>query len=458
MNQTKHIHFIGICGVGMSALAILWKKKGWRVTGSDVGFYPPTSTNLDLHQVEYYAGWHTEKLNSPELVVVGNVAGSNNPEWQYVQNKKIPFVSYPELIAKNLIKQNSIVCAGTYGKTSSTSLLAWIFKNANLKPSYMFGGIAANDAFLAADDGDGNWSIVEGDEYKTSRWDNSAKFFSYQPTHLLLTAINWDHADIYPTNELYVNAFQKLIDLIPQNGLIVISENIKILKYSNINAIKTYGIKNSADYHYFNVQTTKQGLTFQISDSIATYEIKTKLIGEYMADNICGCFAISKEIGIPTETILSSIENFSGLKRRLEKRGQINQTDVYDDIAHSPAKAASTLKTLKKIYSGKIYAVFEPNTGNRQPQSAPSYHNAFLDADEVLIPKLTAIKKDINNQVEIFDGKKLIEIISQTHPHCQYIDQDNQLVDYLKTKTQPKDCVVFLGSHSFRHMIDDLIN
>ena len=458
----KHIHFIGICGVGMGALAVLWKKKGWKVTGSDVGFFPPISTHLKDHDIEYYPGWHPDKMGRPDLVVVGNVAGSENPEWLFVQEQKIPYVSYPELIAQNLIKKNSIVCAGTYGKTSTTALLAWILKNADYNPTYMFGGLSLNLDLSADDPDNSNWSIMEGDEYKTSRWDSQAKFFSYQPTHLLLTAVNWDHADIYKTEADYLNAFRELIKMIPLGGLIVACADnanaTEILRPAQ-NDIKviTYGHTSLADYRYSDISQTKAGLKFKITHQEKTYPIQTPVIGEYMAENICGVFALAIEIGIAPESIIKSLSEFKGLKRRLEKRGKINGADVYDDIAHSPLKARYVLENLRRLYDGKIYTVFEPNTGNRQRESVPAYNQAFTAADEVIIPRLTKVKTKAG-EPEPFEGEQLAEIISKTQPNVKYIGADENLVKYLKQKTRATDAVVFCGSHGWRGMIDNLIS
>lgn len=449
----KHIHFIGICGVGMGALAIMMKNKGWKVTGSDSGFYPPISTHLKENSIEYYAGWHVEKMGSPDLVVVGNVAGSENPEFLFVQENKIPFVSYPELIERELIKTNSIVCAGTYGKTSTTALLSWILINADFNPAYMFGGLSKTPK-LASDDLGGNWNVLEGDEYKTSRFDNGAKFFHYHPTHLLLTATEWDHADIYPTKEDYFNAFKKLTALVPKSGLIVVSENVppEITKSTKCKLIN-YGREKNCDFQYSNILQTENELSFTISSRGINYEIKANIIGDFQADNITACFALACEIGIEPNKIISAIASFEGIKRRLEKRGQTPKgAKIIDDIAHSPVKAKNTLQTLKKIYSGKIFCVFEPNTGNRTEESIPSYKNSFNDADLVIIPKLTKLKNDN----EYLNGAKLTEIISKDNPNTIYLENDAELVNYLLTNAEKNDIIAFCGSHGFRGMIDEL--
>ncbi len=489
----------------MSALAILWKKKGWKVTGSDVGFYPPISTHLQKHGIEYYPGWHAERIGGchspdvrrgnpvatadsrfrgndtmrPDLVVVGNVAGSTNPEWKFVQKNKIPYVSYPELIARNLVKENSIVCAGTYGKTSTAALLTWILKNAGYNPAYMFGGLSLdmeesadeNPPSQGGEGGVGRWSVLEGDEYKTSRWDNRAKFFSYKPTHLLLTAVEWDHADVYPTEESYIEAFQKLVEMVPKNGIIVAAENVAddvvlsfLRKQESYNArqdsrfrgndktmIIKYGKSDSADYQYTDVVQSKDGLTMKINQRATHCELRTPIIGEYNAANICGAFAMAKEIGIAPAKIIEAIKKFHGLKRRLEKRGQINGAGVFDDIAHSPLKARAVLETLRRLYK-KIYAVFEPNAGHRQPATIAQYERAFAAADTVIIPRLTKIKIKLGEK--IIDGPELAEIIAQTHSDVRYFEQDEALVAFLKQKTRPGDAVAFLGSHGFRGMIE----
>jgi len=455
--KQQHIHFIGICGVAMSALALAFKKQGWKVTGSDAGFYPPISTHLKNAGIDFYPGWHPEKLGTPDLVVVGNVASSTNPEWLYVQEKKLNYKSYPEVIAEYFVKKNSIVCAGTYGKSTSTTLLTWILKEAEFNPSYMFGGLSLNE-MPAAEMTKSDWSVLEGDEYKTSRWDNSPKFSHYSPTHLLLTSVVWDHADVYPTEQKYLEAFKKLVAAMPKNGLLVISEQAATVVPKRDGSWITYGKNNGNDYMYTDIIQSKNGLKLSITEKISNnkYLISSDCLGEYMADNITACFALAREVGIAPEKIIKAIAGFKGMKRRLEKRydGAIT---IFDDIAHSPTKAKAILETLRQIYTGKIFAVFEPNTGNRRPESVPSYNAAFKHADEVIIPRLTKIKTDPAEKPPL-EGVELAAIIAKTHPKVQYIDEDKKLLAYLKEKTRAGDAVVFIGSHSFRGMIEELVN
>ncbi len=461
MKTQQHIHFIGICGVAMSALAVAFHKNGWQVTGSDKGFYPPISTHLNNAGISYYPGWHVDKMTkagNPDLVIVGNVAGSHNAEWLYVQKQHLTYMSYPEAIATYFIKDKSIVCAGTYGKTTTSTLLSWICTDNKLDPSYMFGGLAW-DCFDSAHIGTGKYCILEGDEYKTARWDNRPKFKLYKPTHLLLTAVSWDHADLYPTEESYSKEFQDLIHMIPEEGVIVANTdhpgvNNILRTYSSTN-ILTYG-SNDQEYHYHDLTQTKKGISFTITHKQKTYHIESAMLGTYMAENITGAFAMAHHIGIDTAAIIRSIKSFCGMKRRLEKRHEGTLT-VFDDIAHSPEKAAATLANLRAVYTGTITAIFEPNTGNRKSASIPQYQKAFTNADEVIIPRLTQVKTNIDETDPAMDGKQLKNVIAQSHQNVHYIEDDNTLIHHITAHKKEGDVIVFLGSHGFRGMIEETI-
>lgn len=455
------IHFIGICGVGMSAIAIALKKKGYRVSGSDKGFYPPVSNNLKRAGIDFYPGWHADKMTTngnPDLVVLGNAAGSHNPEWTYAKEKNIPYRSYPEIIAEFFIKNNSIVCAGTYGKTTSSAILSWILKKNNFDPTYMFGGVPMND-MLPAELTDSEYSILEGDEYKSASWDDRPKFAHYSPTHLLLTSVVWDHADIYPTEKLYAGAFKKLIRSLPDNATLVVSEKVPKGIYESQShrlRITNYGTGNTNHYAYKNIQTSKNGIDFQIKHGSSIFDLQSSALGDYMADNITGCFAMARELGIEPKKIIPSLASFKNIKRRLEKRSEGNIT-VFDDIAHSPQKAEAVLKSLRSVYVGKIIAVFEPNTGNRKKEAEAGYDHAFDAADQVIIPRLTTVKIDANDLAPPCDGAYVRTVILRTHSNVQYIEDDNELVQTLLEQTKKGDCIVFLGSHGFRGMIEALI-
>lgn len=460
--KAQKVHFIGICGVAMSAVATALWQKGWKVTGSDAGFFPPVSTHLTNLGIPYYSGWHPEKMiegGAPDLVVVGNAVASKNPELLYVQEHKIPFVSYPEAMGEHLIKPHSIVVAGTYGKSTSSALLSHILRHAGLKPSYMIGGVT-QDGSPSAALGEGEWSVVEGDEYTTAKWDPRPKFAHYKPTNLLISAIKWDHADVYPTEKSYFDAFSTLFTSLPPDGKVVACidyETLPKLLEKSEREFVSYGRDEKAEYRYENLKTSPEGMDFDIVYHGKAYHIKSPLLGGYNAENITGCFAMAREIGIAPGDITDAIKEFRGMKRRLEKRYE-NDVTVIDDIAHSPEKAKSVLATLRSIYSGLIVAVYEPNTGNRTPQSKPAYKDAFKDADTVVIPRLTKLKVDASNPEKTFEGDELAKTIAEgNHKEVHYLDSDEDLVEFLTLGRNKGDVVVFLGSHGFRGMIEETV-
>ncbi|MGC9605487.1 MAG: Mur ligase family protein [Minisyncoccia bacterium] len=465
MAKPQKVHFIGICGVAMSAVATALREKGYKVTGSDAGFFPPVSTHLDKLGIPYYAGWHPEKMiadGTPDFVVVGNAIATQNPELAYVEEHGVPFKSYPEAVGEFIIKKNSIVAAGTYGKTTSSALLTHILRRAGREPSYMIGGLTQDGLPSAAIDS-GEWSVVEGDEYTSAKWDQRPKFAHYKPTHLLLTAVKWDHADIYKTEESYFEAFRGLIRSVPKEGMIVAciddDQAPKMLAEAGRDFI-SYGTSSRAKYRYEDVFQSERGLAWSVIHGDLRYDIESPLLGKYNAENATGCFALAREIGIAPEEILEAIRGFRGMKRRLEKRLEAplsGGTTVIDDIAHSPEKARSVLKNLREIYSGKVIAVYEPNTGNRTPESVPSYKNAFRDADMVVIPKLTRLKVDSNEPEKTFDGEELTSVIGKSHKNAVYLEDDEALVSHITEKREPGDVIAFLGSHGFRGMIEETV-
>lgn len=483
----KRIHIIGICGVATSAIAIAFKNKGCVVSGSDKGFYPPVSTELEKNQVSFYAGWHPEKMSDggkPDLVMTGGGGTSpSNPEVIFAKENNIPVYTYPEILEKYFIKKNSIVAVGTWGKTTTSSLLSFILIQAGLDPSYFTGGLSLSHPTGAISDSD--WSVVEGDEYQVSISDKRPKFVYYSPTHLLLTSVSWDHADLYPTEKAYFDEFRNLIkNVSDRSGLIVacadekgvneVIENLHGENNSNheINAkVITYGKSPEVNYRYHDIIHTKNGLDFTIDyttedgpAAAKSWKIHSPMLGRFNAENLTGCFAMAKAIGIEPEKIIKAISDFKGIKRRFEKRLD-GAVTILDCHAPTPEKAASVLESIREVYKQKILAVYEPNIGGRQRASAAMYDEAFKNADMVIVPRLTKLKvaneslansdeKDPNAPME---GNELTETISRTHNDVRFIENDERLVESLKSETRPGDVIVFLGSHGFRGMIEESV-
>ena len=454
MSETpKHIHIIGICGVATSAIAIAFQNKGWKVTGSDKGFFPPVSTELEKHSISFYAGWHPEKVGNPDIVMTGGSGTSpSNPEVMYANKNKIPVYDFPQILEKYFIKKNSIVTVGTWGKTTTSSLLSFILIQAGMNPSYFSGGLSLSHDTGALTDSD--CSVVEGDEYQVSISDKRPKFVYYRPTHLLLTSVSWDHADLYPTEESYFKVFE---DLIKKPMVIVACNDDKgVNKILGDRKAITYGKTTDSDYFYHSMQHTRNGLTFIIEHGDKKYEIHSPMLGRFNAENITGCFAMANEIGIAPEVIIKAIRDFKGIKRRFEKRFE-RDTTVLDCHAPTPEKAQSVLESIREVYDEKIIAVYEPNIGGRQRESLEKYNNAFKDANIVIIPRLTKLKVAEDAKEKPLEGDGLASVISKTHSNTKYIEDDTELVKYLKETVRKGDVIVFLGSHGFRGMIEETI-
>lgn len=463
MDLPKHVHVTGICGVATSAIAIAFHKKSIKVTGSDKGFFPPVSTELEKQQISFYAGWHPElmlKDGKPDFVMIGGVGTSpSNPEVITAKENNIPILAYPEVLAKYFIKKNSIVVAGTWGKTTTSAMISFGLIQAGYDPSYFTGGLSLSHD--TGNIGNSEWSVVEGDEYQVSISDRRPKFVYYAPTHLLLTSVSWDHADLYPTEKDYFDTFEKLVADIPKNGLILINANdpgiTRIIKSAQAK-IATYGHKD-AMYVFHDVEPSTSGLRFTITykdnQKTQSWQLGSPMLGRYNAENITACFAVLHQVGVPADKIIQSIKDFQGIKRRFEKRHEGHVT-VIDSHAPTPDKAGSALASIREVYKGKIIAIFEPNIGGRERESASKYDNAFKNADIVIIPRLTKLKTSEENDRPM-EGGELASIIQRTHGDTRYIEEDTEVVKQVSLLMQKGDVVVFLGSHGFRGMIEDTV-
>ena len=465
MRIKKHVHFIGICGVGMGAIAVMFQKMGWKVLGSDKGFWPPISDFLRTAKIDFYPGWHPEKINAPDLVIMGNFISLKNPEYLAAKKKGLTIKSYPEILAEYVIKKNSVVVAGTFGKTTIAAFLTHAFKIVGKNPSWFVGGLAKN-LKNGAGIRTGDWSIVEGDEYNTARWDMRPKFMLYRPTHLVLTAVNWDHLDIYPKEKLYDQAFENLIKIIPKNGKIVAARRQNGQKIDKIIAksrapIIRYGkkelIKDKNGYGYEITSLNENGSEFVVyHQNKILGPFKTGLLGEHLVENLTAGIALSCVAGLDLKQLQKAVSTFQGVKRRLEIRDETKKIKIIDDLAHSPAKAQASLKALRLHFPhAGIFAVYEPNVGFRSVSSKELYQNAFDQADVVIIPRLSKTKTN-EEQEQRMEGKKLAEIIGQKNKGTRvlYMENDNELTKFLAKEAKPKDIIVFLGSHGFRGMIE----
>jgi len=459
----KHVHVIGVCGVAMAPVAKMFIDLGWRVSGSDKGFYPPISDYLKaIPEIEFYPGFHPEKVGEPDLVVVGNFIGLSNSEFKYIREKGFEYKSYPEVLGEFVVKKNSVVVVGTYGKSTISALLTWILEKASFDPSYMSGGILTNfsDGVRSTNS---NWSVLEGDEYPADRQHNRSKFFYYHPRYLLLTSAEWDHMDIFETEQKYIDNFKDLVRNLPVDGLVVVwNEGVhidEILKEVSCRIIRYSG--TSKDDYFISSKSREVNLTNLVIENNKNNfkeEFKTSMIGDHMMENICGAVAMANELGIPTSKIKDAVVTFGGgVRRRLEFRGKTQKgAYVIDDLAHSPAKARAGIKALRGWYeNSKIYVVYEPNVGNRTKESLSSYEGAFDYVSEVIVPRLSVVKAQVGQKR--LNGSELVGYIAKNGVKATYIDNDDKLIEILKQKINKDDIIVFMGSHGFRGMIENLL-
>lgn len=462
----KKIHIIGICGVATSALAIALHKRGVRVTGSDRGFYPPVSTYLTEAGISYYAGWHPEKMVSdgiPDLIIVGGTGTSpSNPEAIYAKDAQIPFLSFAEALGRFVIRGRSVVITGTWGKTTTSALLSYILIQGGFDPSYFTGGLSLSHDTCAITSSD--MSIVEGDEYQVSISDRRPKFVYYAPTHVLLTSVSWDHADLYPTEDAYFDTFRKMLGEIPADGMVVVCADdagvnrlLNSMDPEKLPNIIKYGKSSIANYIYHSVKTSQGGLDLTVSCGGSEYHLSSPMFGRFNAENITAAFAMAHAMGMPADKIISAIKSFKGIKRRFEKRLD-GYVTIFDCHAPTADKALSVLESIREVYSKeKIWVVYEPNIGGRQRASISAYDHAFKDADTVIIPRLTRLKVTEDAITQPMEGEELTTTIAKTHPDTISIDDDTKLIEYITSKAKKGDVIAFLGSHGFRGMIEEVV-
>ena len=379
----SHIHLIAVCGVGMASLAGLLKSRGYRVTGSDHNVYPPMSTYLAEIGINVLPGFRPEHLvPKPDLVVVGNAVSRGNPEAQAVIERDIPQISFPQALGQFLIgSRSSLVVAGTHGKTTTTALAAWVLTRAGLDPGFFVGGVPVNFG-SGWKVGEGNYVVLEGDEYDTAFFDKGPKFLHYRPQSVILTSIEFDHADIYRDLDHVKSAFLRLMDIIPASGSLVVCGDYPVAREIAAAARCqriTYGEGTDADWQAADIQFI-QGRTYFTPCYRGKPEgrMEAAVIGRHNVKNALAVYALGRAIGIERSRLLEGFATFAGVKRRQEIRGERRGVLVIDDFAHHPTAVRETVEAVRAAFTGRrIWAVFEPrsNTSKRN-----IFEQEFADA------------------------------------------------------------------------------
>lgn len=453
--NVKNIHIMGICGTGMAAMAGMLQKSGYSVQGSDSHVYPPMSDFLDNLGIRIFDGYHPENLDyQPDLVIVGNVITKINPEAQRLAETDIPYISFPQALAHYYISsRQSLVVAGTHGKTTTCSLLATALFRAELDPTFMIGGILPEFGgnFRI---GEGDYFVAEGDEYDTAFFDKVSKFLYYQPKISILTSIEFDHADIFDTLDDIKDSFKKYVALIPEDGLLIANfddANVREVAEHAVCTIQSYGLSQENDWTLSAINHDQGMTTFTAHYKNEKFgDFRIQLPGRHNCLNSLAVIALLKHIGLPAVKIQKGLETFGGVRRRQEIRGIEDGITVIDDFAHHPTAVRETIDALRNAYSKqRLVVVFEPRTNtSRRAFFQQEYARSFNGADLVCLREpvpLTNIDPG-----DHFSSSKLAEDLRNEHNLCASAFKDtDDILHYLEATLEPGDVVAVLSNGGF---------
>ncbi len=359
MSKPKHIHILGICGTFMGGIAAIAKQSGYRVTGCDANVYPPMSTQLTEQGIELIEGFGVEQLDlKPDVFVIGNVVSRGNPLMEEILNRNLPYASGPQWLADTLLRDKWVLgVAGTHGKTTTTSMLAWILEHAGLNPGFLIGGVPQNFG-ISARITDSPFFVIEADEYDTAFFDKRSKFVHYHPRTAILNNLEFDHADIFPDLAAIETQFHHLVRTVPGNGLVVCNGREESLARVITRGCWTPVEKFGSDDGW-NIGANEQvSLNGKVQG-----KLQWDLMGEHNRMNALAALAAARHAGVPVAQGLAALAAFKNVKRRMEVRGTVNGITVYDDFAHHPTAIDTTVAGLRrKVGRARILAVLEPRS------------------------------------------------------------------------------------------------
>ncbi|MBF0623245.1 MAG: UDP-N-acetylmuramate:L-alanyl-gamma-D-glutamyl-meso-diaminopimelate ligase [Magnetococcales bacterium] len=457
----KHLHVIGVCGTAMAGLAALAQESGWRVTGSDAGVYPPMSLFLASRGIAIQDGFRAENLEpAPDLVLVGNAISRGNPELEALLERGLPFRSGAQWLFEHVLEgRHPVVVTGTHGKTTTTSLTAWLWEQAGLAPGFMIGGIPLDFGVGVRFPGASPWVMVEGDEYDTAFFDKRPKFLHYHPRTLILHNLEYDHADIYPDMEAIRQQFRLLLRLVPATGLILANgddpEIRAVIKQAHGPVIQ-YGLEG--DYPFAARLDRPDGRAWTLlRDGEPLLRIEWTLLGRHNVMNGLAASAAALSRGLPPERVRAGLESFQGVARRLQLRFEARGIAVYDDFAHHPTAIATTLAGMREaVGPARIWAVVEPRSNTmRRRIHQDRLPAALAAADGVVLtrPAPRGLAPD-----DLLDVDLLAAQINATGPgRAVVVDGAPQAVDYLLKGLGSGDHVVIMSNGGFGGIHDRLL-
>jgi UDP-N-acetylmuramate: L-alanyl-gamma-D-glutamyl-meso-diaminopimelate ligase len=459
--MSKHIHLIGICGTAMASLAGMLKQRGFDVRGSDTAVYPPMSdflASLNIQAVQPYAAQNLDPR--PDLVIVGNAISRGNPELERVLNDRIPFQSMAQVLYDEFLRGREIISvAGTHGKTTTTSMLAWIFEAAGRHPSFLIGGIAENfGASFKLDDG--SHFIIEGDEYDTAFFDKGPKFLHYFPDAVVLTSVEFDHADIYKDLDSVKTAFKRLVNLVPQRGRIIAWDGAPEVNECVARAfcpVERYGFADQSHWRVTGVRYDTEHTRWSVLRQGKPWaEFDFALAGEYNVLNATAAAAMASSSGIDAAQIAEALGTFQSVKRRLEVKAEIGGITIIDDFAHHPTAIAEALKALRTRYPGRrLWAVLEPRSNTLRRNV---FHHALAlslgMADEVILAGI--FKPEAIPPAERLDLEEVVMAIRRHGTSARQLPDADAIVSAIVPELRSGDVVAILSNGGFGGIYEKL--
>ena len=462
-NKTPlHYHLIGIGGTAMASLAGLLKAAGHTVTGSDQNVYPPMSTELQAMGIAYSQGYKPENLTpSPDVVIVGNAISRGNPELEAVLVQKLRYTSAAATIKEEFIwGHHSMAVAGTHGKTTTTSLLAWVLESAGLNPSFLIGGVAENfgTSFRLTDS---NYFVIEADEYDTAYFDKGPKMWHYLPDTAIVNNIEFDHADIYRDEEAYTFAFARFINLIPKNGVLIAGWDSPIMRElapKSFAPVESFGYGDDAapapagqaHWHARDVEFDESGTRFRAFRSDKEWgRVDTPLAGAFNVRNVLAVIAAAEAVKADQDGVREGLRTFASVKRRMEVRGEVRGVAVIDDFAHHPTAIRETIDAIRQKYKGRrIVAVFEPRSYTAQRREfQDDYVRAFRGADEVVFASL--FRPDRYTKETALDLEQLVRDLVSTGKGAKQLKDADAIVSDLAPRLKARDVVLIMSNGGF---------
>ncbi len=489
--KARSIHLIGICGTAMASLAGMLKLRGLDVRGSDSAAYPPMSTFLESLGIRVMQPFSEQNLEpAPDLVVVGNAISRGNPELEYLLDRRIPFVSMPQVIHDEFIRgRNSLVIAGTHGKTTTTSMAAWIFEFAGRKPSFLVGGIAENfgSSFAVTD---GAEFIIEGDEYDTAFFDKGPKFLHYFPDAVILTSVEFDHADIYRDLEAVKFAFKRLVNLVPRRGKIIAwdgvpgkpevglagrdgvpgkpevglagrdgSANVSECVERAFCPVERYGFGAESFWRIENVRYEPDATRWTVLREGKHFaDLEFALAGEYNVLNATAAAALAHAYGIPAETTAGALRGFLSVKRRLEIRAEVDGITVIDDFAHHPTAIGATLQALRGRYAGRrLWAILEPRSNTlRRNVFQRELVESLSRADQVIVASVFFKSNDVLGPSERLDVERVVSELNARGTAAQQLADVDAIVSEVAARAASGDVLAILSNGGFGGIYEKL--